>query len=504
VVWIFGYSIIRKQVLMQKSEKFKNAFEYHNNGKLEAARDLYLEILKDEPENAEVWDLLGVLYFQINDFAEAEVCIKKAISISPRFYYLENLAKLYLKKGDFTTAISLYEDIIEHVPSYENWFNLGMAYKENQDLEKSKAAYLKSLEINSRGYESFFNLAYLAIQENNPQEAVMFYEKALEINPEDWELRYFLSLAYMQAMDYENGLEFFESRLCRKSAIVTQEKTYPNLIKNRPIWKGEDLTGKVLFTYYEAGYGDLLMFYRYMPILTSMCKKVIIKPQKELAPLFRENSYGAEVLEMFDLEKEMDFDYHLPFLSVPYVLGYTDERLFIHHDDGYLKANPAKVSYYKERYFNNDKFKIGIKWQGNAHYDLERVLKVEDFFRLFELDGTKFYSFQTFDGAEEFEKIKGKYDVTDLGSTFSNFSDTAGALENLDLIISNDTSLVHLAGAMKKPCWVLLPHIYNWRWHTDLSKCDWYDSVKIYRQPSKGDWKSVFDVVEKDLKKLLK
>ncbi len=484
------------------SEKLKEAFELHQGGKLTPARDLYLEILQNEPENAQVWDLLGVLYYQANDYLESELCIKKAIEISPRFYYLENLARLYMDKGDFKLAISIYEDLIKHNPTYENYFNLAMSYKGDQSWAKAKEAYYKSLEINPKGYESYFNLAYLALNDNQPQVAVDCYKKALEINPDDWESMYFLSLAQMQVKDYKNGLTNFESRLCRQSAIVTQEKTYPNLMKSRPIWKGEDLTGKTLFTYYEAGFGDMLMFYRYMPILTSMCKKVIIKPQKELASLFRENSYGADVLEIFDFESEIDFDYHIPFLSVPHILGLTGEDVFTRHE-GYLKSNPAKVKYYRERFFDNDKFKIGIKWQGNTHYDLERVLKVEDFFRLFKLEGTQFYSCQTFEGSEEFEKIKDKFDVFDLGSTFSNFSDTAGALENMDLIISNDTSLVHLAGALGKPCFVLLPHVYNWRWHTDLTKCDWYDSVKIFAQSQNGDWKGVFNQVEDELVKLI-
>ena len=307
----------------------------------------------------------------------------------------------------------------------------------------------------------------------------------------------------MQTKDYENGLKSFESRLCRHSAIVSQEKTYPNLMKEKPLWDGEDLKDKVLYTYYEAGFGDIIMLYRFMPELTSMCKKVIFKPQKELAPLFRENSYGAEIMEMYDFEKYLDFDYHIPFLSIPYVLGKKGEDVFVHHNDGYIKANPAKVNYYKEKYFNNDKFKVGIKWQGNTFYDKERVLKVEDFFNLFELENTQFYSCQTFEGSDEFEKIKNKYNVIDLGSTFTNFSDTAGAVENMDLVICNDTSFAHLAGAMKKPCWILLPYIYNWRWHMDLNQCDWYDSVKLYRQPDHGDWKSVFSDVERDLKQLL-
>ena len=178
--------------------------------------------------------------------------------------------------------------------------------------------------------------------------------------------------------------------------------------------------------------------------------------------------------------------------------------MFVHHDDGYIKPNPTNIDYYKNRYFDNDKFKIGIKWQGNTFYDKERVLSVNDFFRLFEIENTQFYSCQTFEGAEEFEKIKEKYNVIDLGKTFSNFSDTAGAIENLDLIICNDTSLAHLAGAMKKNCWILLPHVYNWRWHYDLSKCDWYDTIRLFRQPQNGDWNNVFDIVYSELIKLCK
>ena len=486
--------------MTQQSEKFKEAFTKHQNGQLTIARDLYMEILKDEPKNAEVWDLLGVLYFQVRDYMESELCIKKAIELNPRLYYIENLARLYLDKGEFKASIALYEDIVKASPKYENYFNLAMAYKCNQNWDKAKIMYYKALDVNSEGYESYFNLAYLALNENNPKEAIRCYQKALEIKPDDWESMYFLSLACMQDKDYQTGLKYFESRLCKQSAIVSQEKIYPHLIKSRPEWKGENLADKTLYTYYEAGFGDILMFYRYLPILTSICKKVIIKPQRELAPLFRENSYGAEVLEIFDFEKEINFDYHIPFLSVPLVLGLKGEEIFTHHE-GYLKPNPAKVNYYKEKYCNNDKFKIGIKWQGNTHYDTERVLNVEDFFPLFEIPNTQFYSFQTFEGSEEIEKIPKKHSIINLGSTFSNFSDTAGAIENMDLIISNDTSLVHLAGAMSKPCFVLLPYIYNWRWHTDLSHCDWYDSVKIYRQSNHGDWHGVFESVKADLLK---
>ena len=116
-------------MVQQQSQKFQEAFAKHKAGNLTIARDMYLEIVNNEPNNAEVWDLLGVLYCQVNDFEQSEICIKKAIAINPRFYYLENLAKLYLEKGDFQSAISLYEDIIPHNKTYENFFNMAMAYK---------------------------------------------------------------------------------------------------------------------------------------------------------------------------------------------------------------------------------------------------------------------------------------------------------------------------------------------------------------------------------------
>ncbi len=490
--------------MVQKSEKFIKAFELHQQGKLTNARDLYNEILNEDPENHEILDLLGVLYMQAEKYDEAQKYIKKAIEIHPEIYYLENLAKLYFQTKNFENAIEIYELLVKIKPdNYDNWFNLAIAYKNNKDWEKSKQAYYKAIEINPKSHESYFNLAYLCFNENNTQGAIDCYKKALEINPNDWEATYFLSLAYMQNKNYTEGLKCFEQRLCKQSAIVSQEKTYPNLMKEKPMWKGEDLKDKILYTYYEAGFGDVLMLYRFMPELVSKCKKVIFKPQKELVPLLRENSYGAEIMEYYDNETKMNFDYHIPFLSVPLILGKTEKTMFIHHDDGYLKANPDKIRRFKEKYFNNNKFKIGIKWQGNTYYDLERVLRIQDFFRLFKIPNTQFYSCQTFEGSEEFEKISTEYNVVNLAPEFTDFSQTAAAIENMDLIICNDTSLAHLAGAMKKPCWILLPHVYNWRWHNDISKCDWYDTVKLFRQKVNGNWLNAFEEIEKELRNII-
>ena len=206
-------------------------------------------------------------------------------------------------------------------------------------------------------------------------------------------------------------------------------------------------------------------------------------------------------MRLFDHESVMHFDYHIPILSLPYVLGLDETNMFIGRE-GYLKALPEKIERYKSTYFDNDKFKIGIKWRGNTHYEMDRVIEITSFLKLFGIKNTKFYSFQTFEGAEDLDKIINDYDIVDIGKTVKNFSDTAGALQNLDLVICNDTSLAHLAGAMNIPCWILLPYNYNWRWHLDLTKCDWYESVKLYRQKEVGNWDEIFDRMYEDLIKL--
>lgn len=241
------------------------------------------------------------------------------------------------------------------------------------------------------------------------------------------------------------------------------------------------------------------MFARYIPELQKRCKKLLIKPQKELSQLFRDNFPDVEVMDLFYDEANTDFDVHIPFLSVPYVLGLNNEEIFMHHDR-YLKATPDKIKYYKEKFFNNDKFNIAIKWQGNTYYETDRVINVDAFGPLFELPNVKIFSAQTFEGAEEYEKLASKYDITDLSKSFKDFSYTAGAIENLDLIICNDTSLAHLAGAMGKPCIILLPYQYNWRWHMDITHCDWYDSVKLFRLGKKESWNELMQRVAESLR----
>lgn len=479
-------------------------FNNHQDGKLDVAELAYQEALSMDCENAEACNLMGVLKLQQNDVDSAVDWVEKAINRKPCEYFYETLFQAYIRAGLFNKIIECEKSVLKKYPkSFSLLFNLALAYKNLKQNERAIEFYDRALKIDPTSYKAWFNLAHIYNVENQAKNAVSALKICNKLKPNDQETQYFLSIALMRAKNYDKGLKLFENRLCKETAIALQNKTYPNLASRERLWKGENIKDKTILVYYEAGFGDVIMFARYLPLLKKRCKKLILYPQKQLVPLFERSNLGIdEIIEGFIPEQNLDFDVHAPLLSLPYLLGLKGNKVF-EASEGYLNADFELANEYKEKFFNNDKFKIGIKWQGNTYYDKDRVIPTEAFSPLIEMDNTQFYSFQTFEGSEELEKLTSKYDIVDIGKDLLDFNQTAAALVNLDLVICNDTSLAHLAGALGVPCFVLLPYEVNWRWHHDLSKCDWYDSLRLYRQKSIGDWDSVFEQVHKTLSTFL-
>ena len=471
-------------------------FDNHQCGRLAEAENAYQEALKLDCENAEVCNLMGVLKLQQNDIDTAIKWIEKAIDIKPEAYFYETLFQAYIRGGYYKKIVSYDRDVLRDFPdNFSLLFNIALAYKNLKVTMKAIRLYEQAVKLNPESYQAWFNLAHLYGVEGMCKEAVSAMKVCQRLKPDDKETEYFLAIALMRTKDYDRGLKLFESRLCKETAVALQYKTYPNLCSPERMWKGEDIRDKSIFVYYEAGFGDVIMFSRYLPLLKKKCKKLIFYPQRPLVPLFENSDLGIdEIIDGFIPEQNMDFDVHAPLMSLPYLLNLKGAKIF-EGSGGYLGANPELVEEYKNKYFNNDKLKIGIKWRGNTYFEQDRVIPAEAFSPILEIEGAKIYSFQTFEGSEDVEKLQSKYDITDIGSGLIDFGQTAAAMMNLDLVVCNDTSLAHLAGALGKPCYVLLPYEVNWRWHDDLSNCDWYDSVRLIRQVSVGDWESSFEEV---------
>lgn len=375
-------------------------------------------------------------------------------------------------------------------------FNTALDYKNKGDFLNASIFYEEILKMTDKLPEVYFNLAFVYIDLDRQEDAIKCLNKFLEYEPNDTEGHYFLGSAYFKTKNYEKGFPYFEYRISRSHAIQTQLKLHGDLFKNIPFWKGEDLTDKTIYVYYEAGLGDTLMYYRYLKLLEKRCKKVYFKPQMQLLSLFAENKNNSKIIMRLNERIANEADFQCPIMSLPYFLGLNNQTIF-YGKEKFLKAMPKKSQWYKERFFDNDKLKIGIKWQGNTFIGGERAMTAESFSKIFEIPNAKLYSVQVMDGSHQLKNLQEKFNIIDLGPTFKDFSDTAGAIDNLDIVICNDTSVAHLAGAMGKKCYVILPKYYDWRWHMDISKCDWYASIKLYRQ--KTTWEEVISRIYEDI-----
>ena len=470
----------------------EEALRLHKEGKLEEAERLYLKFLEKNPNNPDTLNFLGLLKFAQQNFDEAEKYLKQAIEVLPDPYFYENLAKVYSEKKDYNLAKETFLKGLElDKDNFELTFGLAFVYKNLKEFDLAIENYERALSLKPNSAQVLFNMANLYVQNNELEKGLKYLEKAAELSPNDEEINYFLATTYFKKKDYEKGLPLFESRPSRRAAILTQ--TMPYVQKNVSLWQGEDISDKTLFVYYEAGFGNTIMYSRYLPLVKKMCKKLIFKPQTELFNLYKENNLGADNVLQFFIPN-LEFDVHCPLLSLPYLLNLKNNEIFV-SDKRYIKSDEIKRIQYKNEFFANTNLKIGIKWQGNTFSDLNRVIKIENFYKLFDLPNTQFYSFQTFEGSEELEKTKGKWNIVDIGATVKDFADTAAALSNIDLLICNDSSLLHLAGAMGVKCFGLLPLDYNWRWHTDISRCDWYTSVKLFKQNEPDNWNDVLEKI---------
>ncbi len=476
-------------------EKLINqGFKYHQDGLLDDAESMYMEALKLDNNNAQLYNLIGVLRFQKFDIDAAIDYIQKAISISKSEYYYESLFQVLIRKEDYELILSYEKEVsILYPKSFTLLFNLGYAYKKLGNFECALKYYEKALYVNPTSYEGWYNLANLYGIMSRTTEAVSAMEICHKLRPNDDDTSYYLAIDYFRTKNYAKGLPLFENRLSKKFAFTSYNKTMPQIIREDNFWKGEKIKDKNIFIYYEAGYGDVIMFARYLPLVAKKCKKLTLMCHKELIPLFKQNPHlGIDEFQDSFTQNNLEADVHAPILSLPYLLGLKGNDIFT-SSEGYIVSDESMVEEYRKKYFNNDKIKVGIKWRGNTTLEKSRVIPAELFNQLIQKrDDTQFYSFQTLEGSEDTSKLE---NIIDIGKDLSDFSQTAAALKNLDIVICNDTSLAHLAGAMRIPCWVMLPYDSDWRWHNDFSKCDWYESVKLFRQKEIGNWQSAFNQI---------
>jgi hypothetical protein len=311
--------------------------------------------------------------------------------------------------------------------------------------------------------------------------SILYTQKALSYKPEDVEANYSLGMSYLMDRNFSEGYKYFLKRRTKGKEQLNN------------LWEGEKHADKTILVYCDGGLGDAIMFSRYFPLLKNCFKNVKVIVREPLIKIFQAS---FENIGFYSSINDVEYDYSVLAMNLPYFLNmdFSD----IPGTEGYLQADNKKIEEYGEKYFKTEKLKIGFvafsgdKEKRNAR---KRSIGFKMLEKLRSVENIELYSFQKPD--ELFQYAPEGY--VDLGSTFSNFLDTASALKNLDVLVSVDTSVVHLAGALGVKSYLMLPYNSEWRWFDAKNPCSWYKSVKFFTQKTFDDWKSVVDEIYEDL-----
>ncbi len=437
---------------------------------------------------------IGLEYLKRGSLREAEQSFRKALDFDKsNCYALFYLGVIAFKAQRYDIGLNYIEEALKINPNYpEPYHFLGNEYFTRGNFAQAKLFFEKFYQLMPEIWESNNNLGSVLYSsgEDIPA-ATRYFEKAYSLSPDNVIVRYNLGRAYIMMREMQKGWEFVESRI----DILPHHRL--KLPSDRcPKWTGkESLEGKSIYVYYSAesfSYGDTLMFSRYLPLLKDKGAKVLFSVQSPLYNLFCQNNLGAEIFDGVTSTFETMPDFQIPLMSLPCAFN-TDENN-VPFPNGYLKSDISKREQYKEKYFNSEKLKVGLFWNSSS-IENNRTILPEKFQRITSPDEIEFYSFQKNAREDEIQKLGRNGEIVDIGNTFEDFTDTLAAVDCLDLLISADTSIIHIAGALNKKVWTLLPYLPDYRWFTDGSETPWYNSMELIRQTKPSDWESCFELV---------
>ena len=432
--------------------------QQHNAGNLPAAAQIYGQILNVQPNHAES---------------------------------LHNLGEIACRKRQYDTALQLVGKAVQLVPNHFNYYNtLAVILMALGRGDESYAAVRRSLELNPKLSNAHSNLGICYADKGDLKASIAAFEKSIELDPNNACAHDGLGLSCLMNGDLQRGWREQEWRW-RKYDFTPSR--YPDATH----WKGEDLHGKRIFLYVEQGFGDVLQFCRYVPLLKERGAEVLFETPTELSALLKTVPGISEFI--YAGQPRPVFDYACPLMSVPLWYGTTLET--IPAQVPYLQPDEKLVAEWRPFFANETGLKVGIAWAGRPTHsnDLNRSTLLSTFAPLAEVPNVTFYSIQKGPAAVQAAQPPQGMKLIDLSPRLENFDVTAAIIQNLDLVISVDTVVVHLAGAMAKPVWTLLPFCPDWRWMLNRPDSPWYPTMRLFRLPKKGDWGSAMAAVKAQL-----
>lgn len=356
--------------------------------------------------------------------------------------------------------------------------NLGNALRAAGRLEEARDSHLTAIELDPEGGSFVYNLGLVLRDLGDLDGAIARFDAAESMGYSTAELKWDRALALLLRGDMARGFAEYEWRW-----DIPDSK--PRGLEG-PAWTGEDLSGKTLLVYAEQGFGDTIQFVRYLPLVADRAAKVVFECQEPLARLFQasEACAGIEIVAR-DRDPLPEYDYQIALLSLPHR---TDTGL-VPADAPYL-APAAEMPRVSNR---SDGLHVGLVWAGKPSHrnDRNRSLTLSDLAPLLEVSGAYFYSLQMGDSADTIAPMGYASVVRDLRPVIGDFADSAALLQSFDLLITADTAPAHLAGALCRPVWTLVPFAPDWRWRTGSEDTPWYPSMRLFRQSAPRQWDDV-------------
>jgi Flp pilus assembly protein TadD len=495
------------------------AIAHQQAGRLQEAEQIYRQILAVDPNNAGVWHLLGAVAYQTGKFDVAAEVIGRAVQLAPRDASMHNslgaaleaqgklddaaaslrralelepglavahynLGNVCRGRGHFDEAIACYRRALDLRPGYaEAYNNLGVALNSLGHESEAAQWYRRALDVQPNYAEAHTNLGLALYNAGNLVDAAWHYRRAIELRPDYAWAHWNRSLLLLLTGDLEHGWSEYEWRWQARLPLREFE---------RPKWTGDSLAGRTILLHAEQGLGDTLQFFRYAALVKGRGAKVILECQPVLEKLLA-GCPGVDRLVAAG-EQLPPFDVHAPLLSLPGIL--KTSMASIPANVPYVFADDALIALWRDTLDTGQRFRIGINWHGRpgrGHWR-ERDIPLECFASLGQVPNVQLISLQRGEG--QLQLPRSGLPIIDLGEDVDTvhgaFMDSAAIMRNLDLVITSDTSVPHLAGALGVPVWVALPFVPDWRWLLDRSDSPWYPTMRLFRQKSPGDWTSVF------------
>ncbi len=446
------------------------------------------------PNEPQIHNNRGCNLSAMGELSAAILSFERALSLDSSYsaaYY--NKANALKQCGKTREACASYESALKCNPQYPDALNnLGNALKDLGEFERATSCLLKALEMRPNHYETLYGLGVVQHMLHDFQSALCSYNRVIELNPDYAEAYWNKAILYLMHGHYLEGWRLFDWRL-RMPGASTKYSFF-----DKPDWRGEeDISDKRLFIPSEQGLGDLIQFSRYAAMAVERAGEVILEVPKMLVPVIR--TLHPEITLSIKGQKPPEFDVYCPVMSLPYAFRTTLET--IPTNGKYLSSDGQKVSLWQEALGPTDKKRVGLVWSGSPKHenDHNRSIPLTELVPLLS-DSVEWHSLQKEYRETDLAVLESMPQVSQHQDALVDFSDTAALIECLDLVITVDTSVAHLAGALGKPVWIMLPHVPDYRWLTDRDDSPWYDSVRLYRQQTSGDWSSVTDQIMSDLK----